>query len=144
MMIRTWISLTSSYQVKSKPLLSVCPSFAMWHQNSRCSIDWLSLMIDCVDNKWAVSLKEINERCIVITAHSKGALTICMETWKFQGEFKWNGLSRWKFSSKKVIHFEVLPFSLSYRNDRNFLYHLFGLPVRGFMLRESETFNRIL
>jgi len=41
---------------------------------------------------------------------------------------------------KKVI----LPFSRSYRNDRNFLYHLFGLPVPGFMSRESETFTGIL
>ena len=71
-----WRRWFSSHHVKSKSLLRVCPSFAMWHQNSRCSIDWLSLMIDCVDNKWAVSLKEINERCTVITAHSKGALTI--------------------------------------------------------------------
>ena len=36
---------------------------------------------------------------------------------------------------KKVIPvaFEVLPFSRSYQNEQNFLYHLFGLPVPGFM-----------
>ena len=45
---------------------------------------------------------------------------------------------------KKVIPFEVLPFSCSYGNYRNFLYHLFGLPVLGFMLRESEQFTGIL
>ena len=33
---------------------------------------------------------------------------------------------------EKVIPFEVLPFSRFYRNNRNFLYHLFGLPVPGF------------
>ena len=45
---------------------------------------------------------------------------------------------------KKVMFFEVLPFSRSYRNNRNFLYHLFGLPVVGFMSRESEKFTGIL
>ena len=45
---------------------------------------------------------------------------------------------------KKVIPFEVLPFSRSYRNDQNFLYHLFGLPVQGFMSREVEKFTGIL
>ena len=29
-------------------------------------------------------------------------------------------------------------------NDRNFLYHLFGLPEPGFMSRESEKFSAIL
>ena len=45
---------------------------------------------------------------------------------------------------KKVIPFEVLPFSRSYRNDQNFLYNLFGLPVQGFMSREVEKFTGIL
>ena len=45
---------------------------------------------------------------------------------------------------KKVIPFEILPFSCFYRNDRNFLYQLFGLPVLGFMSRESEKFTDIL
>ena len=44
---------------------------------------------------------------------------------------------------KKVIPSEVLLFS-PYRNDQNFLYHLFGLPVPGFMSRESEKFTGIL
>ena len=39
-----------------------------------------------------------------------------------RGEFKWNESSRWKFSGKKVIPFEVFTF---YRNDRNFLFHFF-------------------
>ena len=42
---------------------------------------------------------------------------------------------------KKVIPFKILPFSCFYRNDRNFLYHLFGLPLPCFMSRESEKFT---
>ena len=42
---------------------------------------------------------------------------------------------------KKVIPFEILPFSCFYRNDRNFLYHLFGLLLPCFMSRESEKFT---
>ena len=45
---------------------------------------------------------------------------------------------------KKVIPFEVLPLFRFYRNDPNFLYHLFGLLVPGFMSRESEKFSGIL
>ena len=45
---------------------------------------------------------------------------------------------------KKVIPFEVLPFTPLYRDDRHFLYHLSGLPVPGFMSRESEKFTGIL
>ena len=33
---------------------------------------------------------------------------------------------------------------LTEEEDRNFLYHLFGLPVPGFMSRESEKFTGIL
>ena len=109
-MIRTWISLTSSYQVKSKSLLSVCPSFAMWHQNSRCSMDWLSLMIDCVDNKWAVSLKEINEKCIGITAHSKGALTICMENLEIPGRIQMERFIPVEIFQKKSNTFRGITF----------------------------------
>ena len=36
------------------------------------------------------------------------------------------------------------PFSRSYRNERNFLFHLFGLAAPGFMSRESEQFASIL
>ena len=45
---------------------------------------------------------------------------------------------------KKGIPFEVLPFSRFYQNKRNFLYHLSGLLVPGFMSRESEKFTDIL
>ena len=48
------------------------------------------------------------------------------------------------FPEKKVIPFELLPFSRSYRSDQNFLYHLLGLPVPGFMSREREKFTGIL
>ena len=47
------------------------------------------------------------------------------------------------FTGKKVIPFEVLPSSRFYRNDRNFLYHLFGLLVPVFMSKESEKFTGI-
>ena len=43
--------------------------------------------------------------------------------------------------------FEVLPFFRFYRNDRNFLYHLFGLissKARLHVERESEKFTGIL
>ena len=72
------------------------------------------------------------------------ALPFVWKTRKSRGEFKWNGSSRSKFSGKKVIPFEVLPFSRFYRNDRNFLYHLFGLPRPGFKSKESEKFSGIL
>ena len=45
---------------------------------------------------------------------------------------------------EKVISLEVLPFSCFYRNERNFLCHLSGLLVPGFMSRESEKFTGIL
>ena len=43
---------------------------------------------------------------------------------------------------EKVIPFEVLPFTRFYRNNRNFLYFLFGLLVPGFMSRESGNLIR--
>ena len=71
-------------------------------------------------------------------------LPFVWKTRKFRGEFKCNGSSRWKFSGKKVMPFEVLLFYRFCRNDRNFLYHLFGSLVPGFMSRESEKFTGIL
>lgn len=38
---------------------------------------------------------------------------------------------------------EILPFSSFYWNNRNLPYHLFGLPVLGFLSRESEKFRSI-
>ena len=72
-----------------------------------------------------------------------GALTICMENPEIPGRIQMERFIRWKFSEKKVIPFEVLPFSPFYRNDRNFLYHLFGLPVLGSKSRENEKFTGI-
>ena len=69
-----------------------------------------------------------------------GALTICMENPKIPGRIRMERFIPVEIFREKVIPFEVLPFSRSYRNDRNFLYHLFGLPVPDFMSRESEKF----
>ena len=44
---------------------------------------------------------------------------------------------------EKSNTFRGITFSRFYRNDRNFLYHLFGLLVPGFMSRESENFTDI-
>ena len=49
-----------------------------------------------------------------------------------------------KIFRKKITPFEVLPFYRFYRNDRNFLYHLFGLLAPDFTSRESENFTGIL
>ena len=80
------------------------------------------LLVPQESNQWKSFEKGHRER-----------LPFVWKTRKFREEFNWNGSSRWKFSGKKVIPFEVLPFSRFYRNDRNFLYHLFGLLVPGFM-----------
>ena len=79
-----------------------------------------------------------------LAQENRERLPFVWKTWKFRGEFEWNGSSRWRFSGTKIIPLEVLPFSRSYRNDGNFLYHLFGLPVPGFMPREREKFTGIL
>ena len=73
-----------------------------------------------------------------------GALTICLENPKIPGRIQIERFIPVEIFRKKVIPFEVLPFSRSYRNDQNFLYHLFGLPVPGFMSREGEKFTGIL
>ena len=48
------------------------------------------------------------------------------------------------FLGKKIIPFDVLPFSRFCRNNRNILYHFFVLPVPGFKSRESHKFTCIL
>ena len=72
--------------------------------------------------------------------HLQGALTICMENPEILGRIQMERFIPLEVFRKKVIPFEGLPFSRSYRNDRNFLYHLFGLPVS----REDEKFTSIL
>ena len=80
----------------------------------------------------------------VFFKQQSGALTICIENRKIPGRIQMERFIPVEIFRKKVIPFEVLSFSRSYRNDRNFLYHLFGLPVPGFMSRESEKFTGIL
>ena len=46
-----------------------------------------------------------------------------------------------EISRKKVIPFEISSFTSFYRKDRNFLYHLFGLPVPGFKSRREKAKN---
>ena len=72
-----------------------------------------------------------------------GALTICMENPEIPGRIQMERFIPVEIFRKKGIPFEILPFSRFYRNDRNFLYHLFGLLVAGFMSRESENFTGI-
>ena len=67
--------------------------------------------------------------------HLQGARTICMENPEIPDRIQME-----RFIPVKVFRKKVIPFSHSYRNDRNFLYHLFGLPVS----RESEKFTGIL
>ena len=73
-----------------------------------------------------------------LDSETEERLPFVWKTRKLRGEFKWDCSSRGKFSWKKVIPFEILPFSRFYWNDRNLWYHLFGLPVPGFKSRESE------
>ena len=70
-----------------------------------------------------------------------GALNICMENLEILGRIQMEQFMPVEIFQKKVIPFKVLPFSCSYQNDQNFLYHLFGLPVPGFMSRRSEIFS---
>ena len=72
---------------------------------------------------------------------AQGRSPFVWKTRKLQGEFKWNGSSRWKFSGKKVIPFEVKYFCRFYRNDRIFLYHLFGLLVPVFTQRKRKLYR---
>ena len=69
--------------------------------------------------------------------YKHGALTICMENPEIPGRIHME-----QFIPVEIS--EVLPFPRFYRNDRNFLYHLFGLLVPGLMLREGETWTGIL
>ena len=73
----------------------------------------------------------------------QGALIICMENPEIPGRIQIERFIPVEILRKKVIPFEVLPFSRFYRNDGNFLHHLFGLLVPGFMSSESEKFTSI-
>ena len=78
-----------------------------------------------------------NEIHVSVVSINTERLKFVWKTRKFREEFKWNSSSQWKFS-------EVLPFPRFYRNDRNFLYHLFELLVPGLVLREGENLTGIL
>ena len=75
-----------------------------------------------------------------LDGYLQGALTICMENPEIPARIQVERFIPVEVFRKKVIPFEVLPFSRSYRNGRNFLYHMFGLPVS----REDEKFTGIL
>ena len=53
---------------------------------------------------------KIQWNLIVLVYQDIERLTLVWKTRKFREELKWNGSSRWKFSGKKVIPFEVSPF----------------------------------
>ena len=65
-----------------------------------------------------------------------------MENSEIPRRTQMDGSSWWKFSGKKVIPFEILPFSRFYRNDRNFLCHLSESAPRS-KSRESKKFTGI-
>ena len=72
-------------------------------------------------------------------------LLFIWKTRKFR-EKKSNGSvhSGGNFPGKKVIPFEVLPFSHFYGNDRNFLYRLFGLPSARLHVERKQKFTGTL
>ena len=53
---------------------------------------------------------KIQWNLIVLVYQDIERFTLVWTTRKFREELKWNGSSRWKFSGKKVIPFEVSPF----------------------------------
>jgi len=79
-------------------------------------------------DKW-----DLHVRCF----YKHGALTICMENPEIPGRIQME-----QFIPVEI--FRGITFSRFYRNDRNFLYHLFGLLVPGLMDRESENLTGIL
>ena len=68
------------------------------------------------------------------------ALTICMENPENPGRIQMERFNPVGIFRKKRYYL----FSRFDRNNRNFLYHLSGLLVPGFMSRESENFIAIL
>ena len=67
-----------------------------------------------------------------------------MENSEISGRIRMERFIPVEIFRKKVIPFEVLPFSSLYRNNRNFLCHLFVLLVPDFMSREGEKVTGIL
>ena len=64
------------------------------------------------------------------------ALTICMENPEIPWRIQMERFIPVEIFRKKVIPFEVLPCPRFHQNDRNFLYHLFGLQS---VLSEQES-----
>ena len=71
------------------------------------------------------------------------ALTIRKENLEIPGRIQMERFIPVEIFRKKSDAFRGITFFLFYWNDRNFLYHLFGLLVPGFMSRESEKFTGI-
>ena len=67
-----------------------------------------------------------------------------MENREISGRIQVERFTPVEFFRKKSNIFRGITFSRYYRNERNFLFHLFGLPVPGFMSSESEKFTGIL
>ena len=61
-----------------------------------------------------MKIKGLGSRERALDSETEERLPFVWKTRKFRGEFKWNCSSRWKFPGKKVIPFEVLPFSRFY------------------------------
>ena len=94
--------------------------------------------------KWRLFSRGTNSRLPFGVSVNLRALAICMENPEIPGRIQMERFIPGEIFRKKSNTFQVLPFSRFYRNDRNFLYHLFGLLVPGFMSRESEQFTGIL
>ena len=67
--------------------------------------------------------------------HHLSALTICMENLVIPARIKMEWFIPVEIFWKRINTFRGLPFSRFHRNDQNFLYHLSGKPVSGFLLR---------
>ena len=91
------------------------------------------------------SLPSDSSICIIRTPRisEKGALTICMENPVILRRIQMERFIPMEIFRKKVIPFEILPFSRFYRNDRNFLYRLSGLLVR-LHVQRTRKFTGIL
>ena len=107
--------------------LEILVTAVLWLWDFELSIG-LDVLLGEVDNTlrqdWKGLVKRENKDKIV-----NEQLPFVRKTWWFQGEFKWNGSSQWKFSRKEVIPFKVLPFLHIYQNDWKSLHHLSALTI---------------
>ena len=70
------------------------------------------------------AIQLLNNRGLGEKREILGALTICMKNPEIPGRIQMGRLFPVEILRKKVIPFEVFPFSCFYRNDRDFPYHL--------------------